>query len=165
MPTDLCTQRPLFGGAVSSTFPLRFQDVSNMRQVPDHQEVFVDPSRDESLIFELLDLKTDVADHGSATWFLQDLANEQDAEGATVQLEFLISPPFSLLQLLSSFALLPWLIFCTPSCSPLSESAATVGAGLAVPAAQSRCMPMEEVFRGAISSFKVNDWSLFGAVA
>lgn len=51
----------------------------------DEQEVFGDPSRDESLIFELLDLKTNVADDGSATWFLQDLANEQDAaEGATV---------------------------------------------------------------------------------
>lgn len=54
------------------------------------QEVFVDPTRDESLIFELLDLKTDVADHGSATWFLQDLANEQDAEGTMVQSLFLI---------------------------------------------------------------------------
>lgn len=45
----------------------------------------MDPLRDESLIFELLDLKTDVPDQGSATWFLQDLANEQDAEGTTVQ--------------------------------------------------------------------------------
>ncbi|KAL0336349.1 UNVERIFIED_CONTAM: Ran guanine nucleotide release factor [Sesamum radiatum] len=84
MPEDLCAERPLFGGAIVSTFPLRFQDVSNIRQVPDHQEVFVDPARDESLIFELLDLKTDVADQGSATWFLQDLANEQDAEGTMV---------------------------------------------------------------------------------
>lgn len=44
----------------------------------------MDPARDESLIIELLDLKVDVADSGSATWFLQDLANEQDAEGTTV---------------------------------------------------------------------------------
>jgi len=47
--------------------------------------------------------------------------------------------------------------------SPLSESASTVGAGLAVPAIQSGCMPMSEVFKLALSSFKVNDWSLFGA--
>nr|GMC49210.1 probable ran guanine nucleotide release factor [Ipomoea batatas] len=58
----ICTRpkRPLFGGAIASTFPVRFQVctyVSNVRQVPDHQ---------------------DVADNGSATWFLQDLANEQD---------------------------------------------------------------------------------------
>lgn len=52
--------------------------------VGDLKEVFVDPARDESLIVELLDLKHDVADNGSATWFLQDLASEQDAEGAMV---------------------------------------------------------------------------------
>lgn len=48
------------------------------------QEVYADPSRDESLIFELLDLKVDVADNSSATWFLQDLASEQDVEGTIV---------------------------------------------------------------------------------
>ncbi|KAJ4961804.1 hypothetical protein NE237_021714 [Protea cynaroides] len=84
MTEDDCVERPLFGGALSSVFPLRFQDVSNIREVPDHQEVFVDPARDESLIFELLDLKHDVQDNGSATWFLQDLVTEQDAEGSKV---------------------------------------------------------------------------------
>ncbi|KAL8224494.1 hypothetical protein R6Q57_019969 [Mikania cordata] len=79
-------QRQLFGGAISTSFPLRFQDVSKIRQVPDHQEVFVDPERDESLIIELLDMKHDVADNGSATWFLQDLASEQGAEGNIVKL-------------------------------------------------------------------------------
>lgn len=44
----------------------------------------MDPARDESLIFELLDLKTNVADEGSAVWFFQDLANEQEAEGVVV---------------------------------------------------------------------------------
>ncbi|URE31933.1 RAN guanine nucleotide release [Musa troglodytarum] len=75
-----CVQRPLFGGAISSCFPLRFQDVSNIREVPDHQEVFADPDQDGSLIFELLDLKHEVGDGGSAVWFLQDIAREQDAE-------------------------------------------------------------------------------------
>ncbi|KAJ0677627.1 putative ran-interacting Mog1 protein [Helianthus annuus] len=60
------------------------QDVSNIREVPDHQEVFVDPARDESLIIELLEMKHDVPDDGSATWFLQDLASEQGAEGNIV---------------------------------------------------------------------------------
>ncbi|KAG6429702.1 hypothetical protein SASPL_107754 [Salvia splendens] len=202
MPADLCTQRPLFGGAISSTFPLRFQDVSNMRQVPDHQEVFVDPTSDGSLIFELLDLKTDVADQGSATWFLQDLANEQDAEGAMVleqsgvfeadALRFRDSPAvittavgqmaiskgrqgrdaqnvvkvyLANLRLKDVGTDVLITAYEPVMINPLSESAATVGAGLAVPASQSGCMPMEEVFRGAVSSFKVNDWSLFGAVA
>ena len=51
--------------------------------------MFADPSRDESLIFELLELKHDVADSGSAVWFLQDLASEQDAEGSVVCLRFI----------------------------------------------------------------------------
>nr|GMD13445.1 ran guanine nucleotide release factor-like [Ipomoea batatas]GMD16941.1 ran guanine nucleotide release factor-like [Ipomoea batatas]GMD21054.1 ran guanine nucleotide release factor-like [Ipomoea batatas] len=45
----------------------------------------------------------------------------------------------------------------------LSESASAVGAGVAVPAAQVGCMPMAEVFKLAVSTFKVNDWRLFGA--
>uniref|UniRef100_A0A803R3X2 Uncharacterized protein n=1 Tax=Cannabis sativa TaxID=3483 RepID=A0A803R3X2_CANSA len=65
-------ERPLFAGALTSTFPQRFQ------------EVFVDPSRDESLIFEILELKEEVGDDGSASWFLQDLASEQESEGCVV---------------------------------------------------------------------------------
>ncbi|XP_057493726.1 uncharacterized protein LOC130779178 isoform X2 [Actinidia eriantha] len=201
MPEDYCAERPFFGGAIASTFPMRFQDVSNIRQVPDHQ-VFVDPARDESLIFELLDLKLDVADNGSATWFLQDLASEQDAEGSMVieqsgvveagGLCFRNIPPVvttAVGQMAISkgrqgreaqnivrvyvanlrlkevgtdvlvTAYEPILI------SPLSESASTVGAGLAAPAAQSGSIPLAEVFKLAVSSFKVNDWSLFGAAA
>lgn len=48
------------------------------------KEVFVDASRDESLIFELLDLKPEIGDNGSAAWFLQDLASEQEVEGGVV---------------------------------------------------------------------------------
>lgn len=44
----------------------------------------MDPARDESLIFELLDYKHDVGDEGSAVWFIQDLAIEQEGEGFTV---------------------------------------------------------------------------------
>ncbi|CAL5361321.1 hypothetical protein CsSME_00052234 [Camellia sinensis var. sinensis] len=202
MAEDYHAERPLFGDAIASTFPLRFQDVSNIRQVPDHQEVFADPARDESLIFELLDLKLEVADNGSATWFLQDLAREQDAEevmiieqSAVIEADGLRfrNIPAVVTTAVGQMAISkgrqgreaqntvrvylanlrlkevgtdvlitayePILI------SPLSESASAVGAGLAVPAAQSGCMPMAEVFKLAVSSFKVNDWSLFGAAA
>ncbi|KAM1011795.1 hypothetical protein ACFX13_047862 [Malus domestica] len=84
MSQDIYFERPLFGGAITSTFHLRFEDVSNSRQVPDHQEALVDPAQDESLIFELLELKHEVDDNGSANWFLQDLATEQDADGSMV---------------------------------------------------------------------------------
>lgn len=52
---------------------------------------------------------------------------------------------------------------CDFGCSPLSESASTVGAGFAAPALQSGHVPMAEVFRLAVSSFKINDWNLFGS--
>ncbi|KAH8491205.1 hypothetical protein H0E87_023374 [Populus deltoides] len=196
MPEDICTERPLYGGSISSTFPVRFQDVSNIRQVPDHQEAFVDPSRDESLIFELLDLKPDVNDNGSAVWFLQDLANEQDAQGFTlVEQSGVVEVPIGNVSVVVTTAIgqmgiskarqgreaqnvvqvylanlrlknvgtdvlvvgyEPILI------SPLSESAATVGAGLPAPAAQSGFLPMAEVFKLAVFNFKVNDWNLFG---
>nr|GMD15157.1 probable ran guanine nucleotide release factor [Ipomoea batatas] len=200
MAVDMYSERPLFGGAIASTFPVRFQDVSNVRQVPDHQEVFVDPARDESLIFELLELKQDVADNGSATWFLQDLANEQDAEGTMlIEQSGVVEAPGL------SFRTLPAIITTAVGqmaiskgrqgreaqnlvkvylanvrlkevttdilitayepivINSLSESASAVGAGVAVPAAQVGCMPMAEVFKLAVSTFKVNDWRLFGA--
>lgn len=62
---------------------------------------------------------------------------------------------------MSLFAHFIWFCYC----SPLSESAAAVGAGLAIPATQAGCLPMLEVFKSAVSSFKVNDWNLFGAPA
>lgn len=202
MAEDTCSERPLFGGAIASTFPIRFQDVSNVRQVPDHQEGFVDSSRDESLIFELLDLKADVADNGSATWFLQDLATEQDAEGVSVIEQSGVFPADTL-----HFGNVPSIITTAVGhmaiakgrqgrqaqnivkvylanlrlkgvgtdvlitayeplmISPFSESASAVGAGVAVPAEQFGRMPMSEVFKLAVSSFKVNNWTLFGAAA
>uniref|UniRef100_A0A7N0RJV8 Ran guanine nucleotide release factor n=1 Tax=Kalanchoe fedtschenkoi TaxID=63787 RepID=A0A7N0RJV8_KALFE len=202
MPEEYSIERPLFGGSVSCSFPLRFQDVSNIREVPDNQEVYVDPSRDESLIIELLELKREVADGNSAIWFFQDLAGEQDAEGSMVIQESGVfevnglsyrDVPATITTAIGQMAISkgrqgrdaqnvvkvylanirlkgvdtdvlvtayePLLI------SPLSESASSVGAGLAVPAVQSGCMPMGEVWKNAVLSFKVNDWSLFGTPA
>ncbi|KAK3443037.1 hypothetical protein EUGRSUZ_B03429 [Eucalyptus grandis] len=182
MPEELCSERPLFGGAISSKFPNRFEDVSNIRQVPDHQH--------------------EVGDSGSAVWFLQDLATEQDAEQGTVieQSGVVEAPgltyrniPAVVTTAVGQMAISkgrqgretqnivrvylanlrlkevgtdvliaayePILI------NPLSESARTVGAGLTAPASQSGYMPMAEVFKLAASSFKVNDWSLFGPSA
>lgn len=40
----------------------------------------MDANRDESIIVELLELKDTVEDQGSARWFLQDLAVEEDSQ-------------------------------------------------------------------------------------
>ncbi|RWW79728.1 hypothetical protein BHE74_00011964 [Ensete ventricosum] len=202
-------QRPLFGGAISSCFPLRFQ-VSSFCCIENY------PDRDESLIFELLDLKHEVGDGGSAVWFLQDIAREQDAEetmvlehsgtleavGLTglngpaivttavahmaiakgrqgreaqnlvrVSLHLDIMIPSNGLELeclsccLMSAGISGKFALCICDFSPLSESARTVRAGLAIPAAQAGCLPMSAVFKLGITSFKVHDWSLFSSGA
>ncbi|KAL4574198.1 hypothetical protein LXL04_021024 [Taraxacum kok-saghyz] len=195
-------ERPLFGGAVSTTFPLRFEDVSNIREVPDHQEVFVDPARDESLIFELLEMKHDVADNGSATWFLQDLAREQGAEGnivteqsdvlevsglqfrnmpavmttATAQMAIskgrqgreaqnLVKVYLANLRLQGVGTDVVITAYEPVFINPLSESARSVGEGLTVPATESGRTAVGDVFKQAVSMFRINDWNLFGADA
>lgn len=47
--------RPLFGGAFQLDLPDNFLDVSQLRQVPDNQEVFVSKDSDESFVIELLE--------------------------------------------------------------------------------------------------------------
>lgn len=54
------TTRPLFGGAIESTVPDEFTDVSTVRQVPDNQEVFAHAESDRSIIFELLEQEADI---------------------------------------------------------------------------------------------------------
>ncbi|BGP14069.1 hypothetical protein JCM10213_002364 [Rhodosporidiobolus nylandii] len=55
--------RPLYGGAISTTLPANFIDASDLRQVPDTQEVFLSPDSDLSFIVEVLEL---VKDDGAA---------------------------------------------------------------------------------------------------
>ncbi|KAL2649415.1 hypothetical protein R1flu_017543 [Riccia fluitans] len=76
--------RPLFGGAITCRVPARFLDVSDVREVPDNQEVLCDYDREESIIIELLEYKSDVTDEDSARWFLHNVAEEQEAENTVV---------------------------------------------------------------------------------
>ena len=52
---DALETRRLFGGAVVLDVPRRFRDLSSVVPVPDHQEVFADGARDETLVVELVD--------------------------------------------------------------------------------------------------------------
>ena len=57
----------LYGGAVTTVLPAGIVDVSDMRQVPDNQEVFIieDGDKDVSIIFDLLE-QVDVQDINAA---------------------------------------------------------------------------------------------------
>ncbi|KAJ2021422.1 hypothetical protein IWW57_004904, partial [Coemansia sp. S610] len=47
--------RNLFGGAMTMVIPKAMTDISLIRQVPDHQEVFADALTDTSIIIEILE--------------------------------------------------------------------------------------------------------------
>nr|XP_056719838.1 ran guanine nucleotide release factor [Euleptes europaea] len=66
-------QRPLFGGAFSAFLPPGSLDVSELRQVPDNQEVFVHPSTDQSIIMELLEYQAGVPDETAVRYHFEDV--------------------------------------------------------------------------------------------
>ncbi|KAF9438380.1 hypothetical protein BGZ76_008291 [Entomortierella beljakovae] len=79
-------QRELFGGAITLDLPRKFEDISNIREVPDHQEVFVNVDEDQSVIVEVLELAADASDEACAAFHYQQLAEDNDAEdSSTVQ--------------------------------------------------------------------------------
>jgi Ran-interacting Mog1 protein len=47
------TSRELYGGAITANLPADFIDASNLRQVPDHQEVYLSPTTLTTIIFEI----------------------------------------------------------------------------------------------------------------
>ncbi|KAG0019192.1 hypothetical protein BGZ80_006187 [Entomortierella chlamydospora] len=59
-------QQELFGGAITLNLPRKFENISHVREVPDHQEVFVNVEEDQSVIVEILELATQANDEGCA---------------------------------------------------------------------------------------------------
>ncbi|KAJ3149838.1 hypothetical protein HK101_002007 [Irineochytrium annulatum] len=78
--------RPLFGGAIQAAIPSRFIDASNLREIPDNQEVFVDSKgTDQSLIIELLEaVEITVDDRSPAEHHFWILAEENNALEAKI---------------------------------------------------------------------------------
>lgn len=74
----------LFGGAITMELPASFEDISAIRQVPDHQEVFMDKATDISFIVELLGGDSSVPDAEAAAYYFQDLAECNEATNATI---------------------------------------------------------------------------------
>ncbi|XP_004462477.1 ran guanine nucleotide release factor [Dasypus novemcinctus] len=76
---------PLFGGAFSAKLPVGAIDVSDLRPVPDNQEVFCHRATDQSLIVELLELQVHVQGREAARYHFEDVGGVQGAR--TVQVE------------------------------------------------------------------------------
>ncbi|EGG18397.1 Ran GTPase binding protein [Cavenderia fasciculata] len=79
-------KKGLYGGAMEIEIPTRFIDVSQFRQVPDHQEVFVDETSDQSVIIELLERQSHIEDNKSASFHFDTISDESDipADGRIV---------------------------------------------------------------------------------
>jgi hypothetical protein len=70
---------PLFGGALECDLPTKFADVSQIRQVPDNQEVWIDQNGFTSIIFDITE-RIDARGEGL----------ERDGRALTIHLEDLV---------------------------------------------------------------------------
>ncbi|XP_053426289.1 ran guanine nucleotide release factor [Nycticebus coucang] len=76
---------PLFGGAFSIVLPPGAIDVSDLRPVPDNQEVFCHRVTDQSLILELLELQAHVRGEAAARYHFEDVGSVQGARAVQVE--------------------------------------------------------------------------------
>ena len=72
----------LFGGAITANIPTSFADVSDIRQVPDHQEVWLDKNGFTSIVIDILE-RVDQPDVDALRYHLHDIVGE-DAEKTKV---------------------------------------------------------------------------------
>ncbi|KAM6163331.1 ran guanine nucleotide release factor isoform 2-T2 [Rhynchocyon petersi] len=84
-PMEPARDYPLFGGAFSAVLPAGAVDVSDLRPVPDNQEVFCHRAIDQSLIVELLELQTHVRGEEAARYHFEDVGSVQGARAAQVE--------------------------------------------------------------------------------
>jgi hypothetical protein len=87
------TIRPFFGGAITCqlTPDDDWRDVSDVRQVPDHQETWQD-IEGRLLVVEILDRQSSVTDEQAAAYFFQDLAESNGMKAPGTDLQFTSQP-------------------------------------------------------------------------
>ncbi|GBG31605.1 Ran guanine nucleotide release factor [Hondaea fermentalgiana] len=78
-------KRELFGGAITASLPAAFADVSTVREVPDHQEVFADQNTDRSIIVEVLELTASESNETAGKYFFEDLAGANGSEATVIE--------------------------------------------------------------------------------
>ncbi|KAI4204642.1 MAG: hypothetical protein LQ350_000957 [Teloschistes chrysophthalmus] len=78
--TDTFKLTELFGGAITVSLPAGYTDVSNIREVPDHQEIYLDASGFSSIVIEIAERVTDPPTDDEALRFhFEDIVDEQDS--------------------------------------------------------------------------------------
>ncbi|KAI8575645.1 hypothetical protein K450DRAFT_260826 [Umbelopsis ramanniana AG] len=171
------TERPLFGGALSAPLRQSYLDASQIRQIPDNQEVFVDANTEQSLIIELLDLVPVAKEKEIAKYHFQQLAEDNEAKEAIVNdislLEATSNP--SLPSDSSQIYVLKGLqkiskfneqqlhhVNIVMAIIRLAKVHTDVAISVNVPEGQGQIELVESEMLQLVKGFKVNDWSLFG---
>ncbi|KAL8780429.1 MAG: hypothetical protein Q9194_000928 [Teloschistes cf. exilis] len=78
--TEAFKHTKLFGGAITANVPAGYADVSNIREVPDHQEIYLDASGFSSIVIEIAERVTDPPTDDEALRFhFEDIVDEQDS--------------------------------------------------------------------------------------
>ncbi|KAG8722926.1 hypothetical protein FRC08_000026 [Ceratobasidium sp. 394] len=96
----------LFGGAITITLPSNLIDASDLRQVPDTQEVLLSPESEVSIVVEILECVEPDDPHEVAKFHFDALAHDNDVvvhpEGCTVQQIIVPTPATPINSLVSS---------------------------------------------------------------
>ncbi|CAJ1060090.1 ran guanine nucleotide release factor [Xyrichtys novacula] len=114
--------RALFGGALSAVFPQSSVDTSELREIPDNQEVFAHAHTDQSLIIELVEFQAQVADQDAARYHFEDIAGSNKAtEPGAFQVTTVV--PVSQSELSLSDCSSAWILTGIQSVSKFNEDA------------------------------------------
>mmetsp|Transcript_7651 Transcript_7651/g.15744 ORF Transcript_7651/g.15744 Transcript_7651/m.15744 type:complete len:207 (+) Transcript_7651:64-684(+) len=76
------TETLLFGGAITSDLPANWKDISDVRPIPNNQECFQDSLVSDKpimLIVEILERQGHIKDEDAASFFFNELAEQNDA--------------------------------------------------------------------------------------
>ncbi|XP_069776247.1 ran guanine nucleotide release factor [Narcine bancroftii] len=101
--------RALFGGSFSMILPPHAIDVSEIREIPDNQEVFLHSDTDQSIIVELLEYQSQVPDEEAVRYHFDDVTTingASDDEGTEVLSVEAVGRQLAALQEMSSAWLL-----------------------------------------------------------
>ncbi|KAJ1974299.1 hypothetical protein H4R35_003679 [Dimargaris xerosporica] len=73
----------LYGGMMECEIPKDFENASTYRTIPDHQEVFVADTNDQSIIIEILE-QADTEDDNCAKYHFDELAVDNEASSSEI---------------------------------------------------------------------------------
>ncbi|KAF1837956.1 Mog1p/PsbP-like protein [Decorospora gaudefroyi] len=105
------TTTPLFGGAITVRLPSTYTDASQIRQIPSHQEVYLDSGGYSSIVTEILEYVDEPSDEAALQYHFADLVDgcgdetsvvDDDEQKGVVRMERLPNNPVRTLTFLQT---------------------------------------------------------------